>query len=249
MIRATIFQPSSSPVTIVVKIGGSLLDWPELPSRLKRLLDQRSDVRPVLIGGGGAAADVVRSWGDTFSLSETVCHELALQAMGLTASLLTQIVPQSRIVSSIEEAAECWSRGERPVLSFGPSAVGSPHAASPPLPNPLPRSGGEGTKGKALREDCGLELPQSWAVTSDSLAAWVAWKWRADELWLLKSTDLPAGISFAEASRHGLVDEFFPRMARRIPSISWCNLRSENPRWNPFHEADGRQLGGAAGMR
>ena len=46
----------------VIKVGGSLFDWPELPRRLTELIDARQaadrDERLVLIAGGGAAADL-----------------------------------------------------------------------------------------------------------------------------------------------------------------------------------------------
>lgn len=74
------------------------------------------------------------------------------------------------------------------------------------------------------------DLPRTWNVTSDSLAAEVAKCWLADELWLLKSADLPAGITFAEACRLDLIDRHFPQCAADVRGLMWCNLRHAEPR-------------------
>ena len=49
------------PTLAVLKVGGSLFDWPELPLRLAAYLGSRRALdpfeRPVLIAGGGPAVD------------------------------------------------------------------------------------------------------------------------------------------------------------------------------------------------
>ena len=45
---------------IVVKVGGSLYDLPDLGPRLRRFLDGLDDPDRLVVPGGGAAADVVR---------------------------------------------------------------------------------------------------------------------------------------------------------------------------------------------
>jgi aspartokinase-like uncharacterized kinase len=60
------------------------------------------------------------------------------------------------------------------------------------------------------------ELPRSWAVTSDSIAARVAAKKRAARLILLKSVDVPAGVPWPEAAANGRVDDYFPTIAARL---------------------------------
>ncbi len=186
---------------VIVKVGGSLLNLSDLSERIVALRDQRPGIRPVLIAGGGPAADVVRSWDDTFSLGESACHALALTSMQLTASLLERILPQSCVVSSEAEAAACWSCGTWPILDVA------------------------AWLNETEANQAGL--PESWDVTSDSLSAWVAEKWDAEELWLLKSTELPAETTIAMASRLELVDAYFLKIAPRVRKISWCNLRHE----------------------
>lgn len=65
-------------------------------------------------------------------------------------------------------------------------------------------------------------LPQSWSVTSDSIAAWIAGRLGADELVLLKSCD--ANGSIGELAQAGIVDDYFPKLSMRTP---YCivNLR------------------------
>jgi aspartokinase-like uncharacterized kinase len=56
------------------------------------------------------------------------------------------------------------------------------------------------------------ELPRSWAVTTDSIAAFAARRGRA-ELVLLKSVDIPPGTCWQTAADRGWVDAHFPRLA------------------------------------
>ena len=56
------------------------------------------------------------------------------------------------------------------------------------------------------------ELPHSWNVTSDSIAARAAIGHRASRLTLLKSIDIPLGTSWADAAERGWVDRHFPTL-------------------------------------
>ena len=47
--------PDNSPH--VIKVGGSLLDLPDLPARLDRWLTARGGAKPMLVVGGGVVAD------------------------------------------------------------------------------------------------------------------------------------------------------------------------------------------------
>lgn len=56
------------------------------------------------------------------------------------------------------------------------------------------------------------ELPHSWQVTSDSIAARAAVMYGAERLVLLKPVDVPAGVAWEVAASHGWVDAHFPKV-------------------------------------
>lgn len=58
-------------------------------------------------------------------------------------------------------------------------------------------------------------VPAAWDVTTDSLAAYIAADLGCD-LVLLKSTAIPAGVSWAEAAGRGWVDAHFPAVVARF---------------------------------
>ncbi|HKB03165.1 MAG TPA: hypothetical protein VKD90_13145 [Gemmataceae bacterium] len=65
----------------------------------------------------------------------------------------------------------------------------------------------------------------SWSVTSDSIAAWVA-AVAGGPLVLLKSMDLPDGVSWEKAAASGLVDDALAHVIRvHDLAVSWVNLR------------------------
>ncbi|OHB75220.1 MAG: hypothetical protein A2W31_18695 [Planctomycetes bacterium RBG_16_64_10] len=70
----------------------------------------------------------------------------------------------------------------------------------------------------------GTCLPESWAVTSDSIAARLAIAVPADELVLLKSA-LPApGARIPQLVRDGYVDPFFGMLSAELPPVRAVNL-------------------------
>lgn len=74
------------------------------------------------------------------------------------------------------------------------------------------------------------ELPASWDITSDSIAAWVANHLQASQLILLKSISIGDPLPSVEAAiEAGWVDAGFQHAARALPLVSWANLRSSLP--------------------
>lgn len=189
--------------SVVFKIGGSLLDLPDLADRIERLLAQRPAARPLMVIGGGAAADVVRRWDQTHRLGDERAHWLAIDAMALTAALVGSLMPQAVLVEDIPEWSAACLAGGIPVLDAR----------------------------RFLRRIPQDALPFSWDVTSDSIAACAAIHWRASELVLVKSIDPPPGDPRRAVSPIAVVvDEHFGKLAASIPRVSWMNLRAEHAR-------------------
>ncbi|SFJ38288.1 amino acid kinase family protein [Planctomicrobium piriforme] len=71
------------------------------------------------------------------------------------------------------------------------------------------------------------ELPPSWDITSDSIAAWLAVRCEAERLVLVKSVDAPQPVSdWNTLAASGLVDAYFPTIAPRMSQVAWVNLRT-----------------------
>ncbi len=187
---------------MVVKVGGSLLPWPELPGRLTAYLDREEAAgsRVVLIAGGGSAADLVRTLDAAHGLGDEVAHRLALRSMDFTAELLAALLPGSRVARRLGELPAIWESGSRPILA--------------------PRIYLE--EEDERRPD---RLPFSWSVTSDSIAARVAEALRADRLALLKSASAAEGATRERAAQEGLLDACFPEAARGLERVEVVNLR------------------------
>jgi aspartokinase-like uncharacterized kinase len=90
---------SSAPT--IIKVGGSLLDWPELPQRLAHDLANRTGPF-VLIAGGGPSAAVVRDLDRIHGFGEERSHWLCLRALDLTAHVLGGLM-NWRVVEDVSE--------------------------------------------------------------------------------------------------------------------------------------------------
>lgn len=77
---------------IVVKVGGSLYDLPDLKGRLVAFLRSLPDRDALLVPGGGRAADAVRAMDRDHALGPVVAHRLALRACALNAHFLAALL-------------------------------------------------------------------------------------------------------------------------------------------------------------
>src|SRR5947209_1436057 len=89
---------SSAHGPVVVKVGGSLYDLPDLGPRLGRWLGASPGRRALLVPGGGPTADVIRQFDACHGLGEATAHELALRALTLNAHFLAALVPAAVVV-------------------------------------------------------------------------------------------------------------------------------------------------------
>ena len=88
---------------VIIKVGGSLYDLPDLGRRLHDLLRQ-PEMRPaLLVPGGGGFVHAVRHFDRLHSLGEEASHWLALDAMTLAGRALQRLLPGSLLVAGPEE--------------------------------------------------------------------------------------------------------------------------------------------------
>lgn len=194
----------------VYKIGGSLLSLPGFPHRVATLVREDRNSRPLLVVGGGSAADLVRDWDRIHELGDEAAHRLAVGAMSLNARCVAELLKVARLVTSLDDARAAWERGEIAVVE--PEHWLNRYEA-----------------------ESATALSHSWSVTSDSIAAWIAAQIGAVRLMLVKSVDRPSG-DLQLAARSGYVDAAFPTLAARLPCIEWLNLRRHDAKavhWQP----------------
>lgn len=188
----------------VVKVGGSLLDLPDLADRVRGWLANQSAAHHVLIAGGGPLAEQVRHWHQLRRLKSDAAHWMCVDLMTVTAHLLHARLPE--IPLEEDDRLLCQRVGERGCTIFGP-AHWLRHGESR-----LP----------------GTRLPANWDVTSDSIAARLAVALRADEIVLLKSSLPNAAPNVQELARVGFVDAMFPRLFGELPGVRIVNLRADS---------------------
>lgn len=198
----------------VVKLGGSLLDLPDLPLRLRNYRAASPHLKTLLVVGGGDAADTVRRFDRLHQLGPERGHWLAIRAMQFNAHLLASILPGCQLVKNHQLAQEAWHHGSWAV-------------ADPLL-------------WLRAEEEYGITVPHRWSFTSDSIAAHLARRLNAHKLTLLKSTLPPNAAAPSEntcshlitplqAAAQGVVDEDFPQTSAGIPLVELVNLRQDPP--------------------
>lgn len=187
----------------VIKLGGSLLDLPDLTRRLDAVRERCFESRALLIVGGGAGADAVRMFDAHFGLDEPAAHRLCIEAMRLNAKLVAQVWSRCAMVEHRAACDAVWQRGDAAIVD--PIAWLDADAAR------------------------GVTIPPRWTFTSDSIAAHIAGQVGARRLTLLKST-LPEKVcDVGEAVRAGLVDEEFECAATNVSAIDVIDLRHVQP--------------------
>jgi aspartokinase-like uncharacterized kinase len=169
--------------SVVVKVGGSLYDMPDLATRLRRFLETLPVAEVLLVPGGGPTADVVRALDERHQLSEEKAHWLALRALTFNAHFLADLLAGGRVVQALDDST---TSPERPAI-LDPFAFARWDEEAHP-------------------NAC---LPPCWDATSDSLAARVAVVAGASRLCLLKSAPpRNCNLEWLEPE-YGYVDRLF----------------------------------------
>lgn len=170
----------------VVKVGGSLMRS-DAAARLLRSWPARPGLRHIVVPGGGAFADAVRTAQQEFGFGDVTAHHRALAAMEMSARALVSSAPRFECASTLADFDRAWQRERTPVWL--------PLALAAPAP----------------------DIPATWDVTSDSLAAWLANHVDAAELLLVKSCAIPEPLAHdaAALAAAGIVDPCFTRYVER----------------------------------
>jgi aspartokinase-like uncharacterized kinase len=139
----------------------------------------------VIVPGGGPFADAVREAQRRLNFDDRLAHRLALDAMAQAAEALAARHARLVVAANAAEIAVAHNAGLIPV--WQPRALRAGHA----------------------------DIPESWDVTSDSLALWLATALDAARLVLVKSLDVPPASPAALAAT-GVVDAAFPVFAQNF---------------------------------
>jgi aspartokinase-like uncharacterized kinase len=141
----------------VIKIGGGLT---RVPGALERVcasvVELSREHGLVVVPGGGPFSDAVRAFDDQAGLSADAAHWMAILGMDQYAHVLVDRIAGAILVDEPGAVVGVLAGGQIPVLA--PS--------------------------RWMR--CADALPHSWAVTSDSIAAFVAGALGAERLALIK---------------------------------------------------------------
>jgi aspartokinase-like uncharacterized kinase len=137
--------------------------------------------RAVIVPGGGPFADAVREAQVSMNFDDGAAHAMALLAMEQFGLALASKRPVLCIAASERAIARALHDGQ--VAIWAPSAM------------------------VLAAED----IPASWDVTSDSLAAWLAGRIGATWLLLVKHGAPSEPVQAAELAARGVVDTAFPR--------------------------------------
>lgn len=211
---------SGQPLVRVVKLGGSLLGDAKTPQRISDWLEshetlkgqsnfssgqessdshQPPQTQNIWIVGGGELVNTVRDWDAKFVLDAKSTHWTCIDLMDVNSRLLSAWFPKWPILDRYQDKK---------------------HRPSDPNQILL-------TSHWMRRQNSGLA--ESWATTSDSIAAAFAGYIQADELVLLKSCELPESISLANLKKSDIVDDQFvplvevfgePTMKIRLVNLS-----------------------------
>ncbi|QGJ70370.1 Amino acid kinase [Planctomycetales bacterium 10988] len=193
----------------VLKLGGSLFDLPSLSERISAWMASQPRACHLLVPGGGALADVIRSWDQTHTFDQRLAHQLAWQTMTLSSQFIRDCCPGSTLLS-----AEFFKDADHPlqeIVNFSPDSLSIIDTYSF-----YQAEGGTGPFSS---------LPNSWEVTSDSIAAILAQELHAEELVLFKSSLPVSGTTPTDWATAEIVDTYLPRIAPHLPKIRLVNLR------------------------
>jgi aspartokinase-like uncharacterized kinase len=174
---------SGARTPIIVKLGGSLAESGRLASILEIVAGARK--RCVVVPGGGAFADAVRTAQAELAFSDAVAHRMALLAMHQTGLMLAALQPRLRPAETLAGIRRALADDEIPVwLPFRLAAADK-------------------------------QIPADWSITSDGLAARLAERLGRVPVVLVKSCHVGRSTSLTGLAQAGIVDRTFAAIVER----------------------------------
>jgi aspartokinase-like uncharacterized kinase len=157
---------------VVVKVGGSLYDHPQLGPGLREWVGGlRGPV--LLVPGGGGFADMVRALDRTHRLGDGPAHWLALRAAAVAAHFLADLLPGAAVV---EFPSGDLRAGVLDPLTFGRLDDRSP--------DPLPHTWGTTTDSIAARAAAAFRANRLLLLKSVDVPAGTSWEEAAVHGWV-----------------------------------------------------------------
>lgn len=156
-------------------------------AHLRDWLDALADCagRVIVVPGGGPFADAVRAAQPQMGFDERAAHRMAVLAMEQYAYALASLRETFKLAPSVAAMRRMMRDRAVPVWLPARMVLGA------------------------------TEIPASWDVTSDSLAAWLAGKIGAGRVVLVKQIDIGREpVSAATLASQGVVDAAFPGFLR-----------------------------------
>jgi aspartokinase-like uncharacterized kinase len=142
-----------------------------------------STIPLAIVPGGGPFADTVREAQREIGFSDAAAHRMAILAMEQFGTMILDRHVRFIAAGSERDFDAALAAGRIPVWMSSALALSAP------------------------------EIPQSWDITSDSLAAWLAGRLGAETLVLIKQTDdFSSGDDIPILSQRGVVDAALPAM-------------------------------------
>jgi dihydroneopterin aldolase len=165
--------------------------------------------RIVIVPGGGPFADTIRTAQAQMCFDDRTAHRMALLAMEQYGCAIASLSSRLQLADSLDAIRQGLAGGKVPV--WLPSRMAMADTA----------------------------IPQSWDVTSDSLAAWLAGRIGAARLVLVKHLETPENTVLASGLMAcNMIDSAFPKFlaASRVPGFILGTMEHGAIRHDPADE-------------
>ncbi len=139
----------------------------------------------IIVPGGGLFADHVRKSQQQWQFNDVIAHEMAILAMQQMALLFHSLQPNFQCLNTIKDIQSQIKKSAKIIWS--------------PKISELNKAG----------------IQASWDVTSDSLAAWLAMQLQANQLSLIKATNV-SDTNIAQLIKLGIIDKEFSSFIENV---------------------------------